>query len=175
MRVLMARAPSTMIATNSKTGLVLLHHHIRIAVNDRVDPCPRTDLRPALVLETMLQTLTQVFVRPDVPSWTIVISKRPKMLKRTTRACDTCHPPTFLLLLPDQVVLQPSAYGSSALATALARGDAKNGIPSPEDRDATVPPEVIAAVLADTPATSRETYELRARQLPTSRRTTRQC
>ncbi|SPC62002.1 uncharacterized protein UHOD_08148 [Ustilago sp. UG-2017b] len=42
-----------------------------------------------------------------------------------------------------------SNYDGAALAAVLSRGDAKNGIPPPEERDATVPTEVINAVLAN--------------------------
>ncbi|SPO29898.1 uncharacterized protein UTRI_06175_B [Ustilago trichophora] len=52
-----------------------------------------------------------------------------------------------------------SSYDGAALAAAISRGDAKHGIPPPQERDSTVSPEVIGAVLAAAPAASRNTYD----------------
>ncbi|SPO29226.1 uncharacterized protein UTRI_06175 [Ustilago trichophora] len=52
-----------------------------------------------------------------------------------------------------------SSYDGAALAAAISRGDAKHGIPPPEERDSSVSPEVIGAVLAAVPAASRNTYD----------------
>ncbi|CDS01089.1 uncharacterized protein SPSC_00109 [Sporisorium scitamineum] len=55
--------------------------------------------------------------------------------------------------------LSQATYDGAAVAAAIARGDAKHGIPPPEERDSTVSPEVISAVLAQAPAGSRDGYE----------------
>ncbi|SJX65755.1 uncharacterized protein SRS1_16314 [Sporisorium reilianum f. sp. reilianum] len=55
--------------------------------------------------------------------------------------------------------LSGSSYDGAAVAAAIARGDAKHGIPPPEERDSTVSHEVISAVLAQPPAASRHAYE----------------
>lgn len=53
-----------------------------------------------------------------------------------------------------------STYDSVAVANAIARGDAKHGIPSPAERDPTISPEVISAVLSQgRPSASRDEYE----------------
>uniref|UniRef100_V5EXG7 Uncharacterized protein n=1 Tax=Kalmanozyma brasiliensis (strain GHG001) TaxID=1365824 RepID=V5EXG7_KALBG len=51
-------------------------------------------------------------------------------------------------------------YDGAAVAAAIARGDAKHGIPPPEERDSTVSPEVIGAALSqEASAASSERYD----------------
>lgn len=63
-------------------------------------------------------------------------------------AAEATHhmPPAYI---PASSSSSNAQYSGAALAAALSRGDAKHGIPPPEQRDPEVSPEVIRAVLAD--------------------------
>ncbi|TKY87976.1 hypothetical protein EX895_003072 [Sporisorium graminicola] len=52
-----------------------------------------------------------------------------------------------------------STYDGAVVAEAIARGDAKHGVPPPEERDPTVSHEVITAALSRAPARSSDAYE----------------
>lgn len=63
-------------------------------------------------------------------------------------------PPAYIS--SGSAALPSSSYDGGALAAALARGDAKHGIPPPAERDTSVPPEVFTAVLAESSGAARE-------------------
>lgn len=75
-----------------------------------------------------------------------------------TQQEDMRHMPPAYIPSGSGGIAAPSDDGAVALAAALTRGDAKHGIPPPEERDSSVPHEVINAVLSEAPAASRDTY-----------------